>query len=323
MERNVRVCSNLEGLSLQKTKSIRIDPMHSGWLRFAVQCLRSDLVIIDNAAPRLFLAAALRSFGTFRLVSVDLIIRKPRGLSGGLIAKLKTILLWPVDKFILYFRNIDGLRRHYGIGPDRAAYVPFKINGWNTPSWPSSIPAGDYVLCAGRTLRDLDTFVGAVAKAGVPAMLLQQQVEIMKQHGTVAWERALPANVRVQIHDGELDTFLAAIAGARIVVIPRFAHDICATGISTYLAAMAMGKAVIISRGPGAEDLLHDEAFFVEPENVPDLTAAISRVWKNEEERKVVGEKAKRYAVKLGDTNRLNDDIIRESVKCLAVAECS
>jgi hypothetical protein len=39
------------------------------------------------------------------------------------------------------------------------------------------------------------------------------------------------------------------------------------------------GKPVIISRGPGAEDVLHNEAVFVEPENIDDLAAAISRLW--------------------------------------------
>jgi len=222
-----------------------------------------------------------------------------------------------VDKFILYFRNTRGFERYYGIHPDRVAYVPFKVNGWGEAFWPTAIPAGEYVLCAGRTLRDLETFVAAMQKVGVPGVLLQQSADVMQDHGTIAWARALPANVRLQMHDGRFESFLSAIANAKAVVIPRFKHDICSTGISTYLVAMALGKAVIISRGPGADDLLRDEAVMVEPENTDDLATAIDAVWSSDAVRERLGARARQYAQGLGGSARLNEDILRESLRCL------
>ena len=46
--------------------------------------------------------------------------------------------------------------------------------------------------------------------------------------------------------------------------------------------AMDLGKCVSISRGPGAEDLLEDEALIVEPENVQAHAQAIGETWNND-----------------------------------------
>jgi glycosyltransferase involved in cell wall biosynthesis len=314
----VQICSNLEGLSAFAARGIEISDAAAGPLAFVTQCLRSDLVIIDNDVRRLCLAAALKPFASFKLISVDLIVRPPRGIVAIATAAFKSFLLSRVDKFILYFRNTEGFSRYYRIRSDRTVYVPFKVNGLDQPFWPQKVPQGDHVLCAGRTLRDLETFVAAAGRTGLPAVLLQQPAEIMKEHGTTAWQQPLPSNIELKLHtDGQLETFISAVASARVVVIPRFKGDICSTGISTYLLAMALGKAVIISRGPGADDVLHDEAILVEPENVDELAAAISRIWHDDVERAQLGARAKRYAEKLGGTARLNDDIIRESLRCL------
>ncbi len=314
----IQICSNLEGLSIHKDAGIQIWNAAVSAVGFAAQCLRSDLVIIDNDVKRLCFAAGLKPFGSFKLISVDLIVRPPVGPIRRAAAKLKSFLLSRVDKFILYFRNTEGFAHYYGIRADRTVYVPFKVNGLDQPFWPRSVPPGDHVLCAGRTLRDLATFVEAMGRTGLPAVLLQQSAEIMKEHGTTAWHQALPSNIELRLHsDGRLESFISAIAAARIVVIPRFKGDICSTGISTYLVAMALGKPVIISRGPGAEDVLHNEAVFVEPENVDDLAAAISRIWLDDAEREQLAARAKRYAETLGGTARLNTDIIRESLRSL------
>ena len=311
----IQVCSNLEGLSVHQARGIQISTAAASAAGFAAQCLRSDIVILDNDVRRLCLAATLKPFASFKLISVDLIVRPPVGAIGRAVARLKTFLLSRVDKFILYFRNTEGFARYYGIRSGRTAYVPFKVNGLDQPFWPRAVPPGDHVLCAGRTLRDLETFVAAAGRTGLPAVLLQQPAEIMSDHGTTAWQQSLPPNIELRLHtDGRLESFISAIAAARIVVIPRFKGDICSTGISTYLVAMALGKAVVISRGPGADDVLHNEAIFVEPENVDDLAAAISRIWHDDAEREQLGARAKRYAEKLGGTARLNEDIIRESL---------
>ena len=316
--RKIRICSNLEKLAAYETNDLTVAAAAPGFFAFAGQCWRSDLVVIDGDAKRLLLAALFRPFASFKLVSVDLILRPPIGGRARAIAGLKRLLLRAVDKFILYFRNTEGFLRYYGIRPERIAYVPFKVNGCDQAFWPPAVTKGDYVLCAGRTLRDLETFVAAMARTGLPAVLLQQPADIMKEHGTTAWERALPPNVRLELHtDGKLETFVSVIANARLLVIPRFKGDICSTGISSYLVAMALGTAVVISRGPGADDILSGEAAFVEPENIDELAQAVSRLWHDDVARGKLVANGKRYAENLGGTARLNGDIIQESLRCL------
>jgi glycosyltransferase involved in cell wall biosynthesis len=286
------------------------------------QCLSSDLVIIDNSGQRqLYLACLLRVFARFRLVSVDAILRPPSGLRAKLIATVKRLLLRQVDRFVLFFGNTSGYESHYGLDQSRIVYVPFKVNGLDEGLLPADVPEGDHVLCAGRTLRDVTTFVAAMAEAGCPAVLLQQESELMRAHGTEQYRGALSRNVRLEMHDGPLRTFIAAIARARIVVIPRYRDDIGCTGISTYLMAMALGKCVIISRGPGAEDVLTDQAVLVEPENVQALDDAVRELWSDGARRQAVGTAAKRYAESCGGTQRLATDVLNTSLDLLVASK--
>src|SRR3712207_7454218 len=42
---------------------------------------------------------------------------------------VKRVLFSRVDRFVLYFKNLEGYERFYRIGPDRVSYVRFKVNG--------------------------------------------------------------------------------------------------------------------------------------------------------------------------------------------------
>ena len=62
---------------------------------------------------------------------------------------------------------------------------------------------------------------------GCPGLLLQQQDEALRAHGTTPFKGNLPSNVRLTVDKGgDVAAFLRCIAGAKLVVIPRFKHDI-------------------------------------------------------------------------------------------------
>src|SRR4051794_5546946 len=92
------------------------------WKTYLQQCANADLVIIDNDAGKVYLACLIRPFSRFRLVSVDILLRRPRGFSDRLLCLLKRALLTRVDKFILYFKNAAGYQRYYGINPSKIDY---------------------------------------------------------------------------------------------------------------------------------------------------------------------------------------------------------
>jgi glycosyltransferase involved in cell wall biosynthesis len=220
---------------------------------------------------------------------------------------------------VLYFKNLESYQRFYGIGPDRAVYVPFKVNAWERiVARPRREANGDYVLCAGRTLRDTATFVEAMRRIDCPGVLLQQKRELLDAHGTSAWSGVLPSNLKLIIDESDrFDDFLDFISKARLVVIPRFKNDIAPTGISTYLVAMALNKCVIISEGPGAEDVLTDQAVIVPPEDVESLAEQIKRLWNDDKLRADIAARGYNYAMSVGGYDRLLSDILRESLKLI------
>jgi hypothetical protein len=112
---------------------------------FLKRCLASDVLIVNTDPQRLMLACALKwlmPFARLRIVSVDLIVRTPASLRKRIKTRFQKILFRRVDRFILYFKDLRGCERFYGIGADRAAFVPFKVNAlesirrriaWATP----------------------------------------------------------------------------------------------------------------------------------------------------------------------------------------------
>jgi len=181
----IRILSNLKGLGRAASEAGAAHEYLGegvGAAEFLRKCLASDLVILNVDQRRLMLACLLRCVwpaARFRLVSSDLILRPPKTAKDRAVALLKRALFSRVDRFVLYFRELGGYERFYGIGPERAAYVRFKVNGWELISArPPVTDEGEYVLCAGRTLRDVGTFVEALRRAGCPGVLLQQRREL-------------------------------------------------------------------------------------------------------------------------------------------------
>jgi glycosyltransferase involved in cell wall biosynthesis len=295
--------------------------LHGAW-GFVRQCARADVVVLNIDQQKLMLACLLRwvcPWLRFKLVSVDLIMRSPKTAAGHLKALLKRVLFSRVNRFILYFKNLDGYERFYGIGPDRAVYVPFKVNGWERlAAREGDLPDGDYVLCSGRTLRDIETFVEAMRRVDCPGVLLQQRRELLDAHGTAAWSGDLPPNVRLVIDDSDsLEKYIDFISRARLMVIPRYRGDIAPTGISTYLVAMALRKCVIISEGPGAGDVLSDQAVIVPPEDPARLAESIELMWGDDRLRSEMAARGSRYAQSLEGEDRLFADILRLSLLTL------
>jgi glycosyltransferase involved in cell wall biosynthesis len=330
LRRTIRILTNIGGLNQSFLPDAPLAFSYVGWndawgerIRFIAKCLRSDLIILDTAVEKLMLACAVKwvvPMLRFRIVSVDLILRTPTSRTGRVKAFFKRFLLKQVHRFILFFKDLRGCERFYGIDPDRAIYVRFKVNGWEeiqhrqTPT-----EDGDYVLCAGRTLRDIKTFVEAMRQAGCPGVLLQQRRELLAAHGTSAWSGELPSNLRLTLDESdELEAYLDFVAKARLVVIPRFKSDIAPTGISTYLVAMALNRCVIISEGPGASDVLTHEAVVVPAEDAEKLAEQIRLLWDDTTLRTSVALRGREYAGLARGKERLHRDILRSSIQSLS-----
>jgi glycosyltransferase involved in cell wall biosynthesis len=319
MSVRVTILTDVENFSRSAGEyPVEVHTVDPSMLAFVKQCARADLVILDETGKHLFMACLLRRLFRFKLLCVDPVLPRP---GGGLVERLKAgirrWLLAGADQFVLYFRNTAGYELHYGIDPERTRYIPFKANLAEPPGIPGD---GGYVLCAGRSRRDVATFVRAMEQTGLPAVIVQQAGPIGAAHGTAPWRGDLPANVRTVIdHNDELWGLLRY---ARLIVIPRYKNDINATGISLCLSAMAYGKCVIISRGPGADDVLLDrQAAFVEPENVEHLAKTAKTLYWDTELRQGFATRGFAYAVSLEGEARLIRDLLQTGLELLGTPE--
>ena len=288
--------------------------------QFLASCIGSDVVILHTDPTKLMLACALKCVLPlrFKIVSVDLIVRTPRSLSGRIKTFIQKLLFKRVHRFILYFKDLRGCERLYGIGPERTVYVPFKVNQLAEIQRRLALEPpddGEYVMCAGRTMRDIKTFVAAMRGVKCPGILHQQPADMMAAHGTAVWQDELPPNLKLVIDDSySHEVFLDYISKARLIVIPRYKNDIGPAGIATYLVAMAMKKCVVISEGPGVGDLLTNEVVIVPPEDTAALAQQIALLWDDHTHRREIAARGQKYAELVGGDDRLYGDIVRTSL---------
>jgi len=291
------------------------------WVRTAVRaCYGSDLLVFNVDSQRLLVTCAIfwligpRRVRRCRIVSVDLVLRPPFSRFGKLIALLKSVLLQQVDLFILYFRNIDGYVRHFHVPRHKTVYVPFKVNSWEHLLRRRGPPGeGEYVLLAGTSLRDHKTFAAAVGKSGVPAVLLVPREHFDSVRQSSWYQAGIPSNLRVECDTiGTEEAYLGYFERAKVVCLPRFSWDIAPSGISAALCGMALGKCVVISRGPGADDIFSEAraALFFDSENVEDLARTLREVWQSRGLCRRIAENGVRYADSVQGEERLIRDIL-------------
>jgi glycosyltransferase involved in cell wall biosynthesis len=267
------------------------------------QLRRCDVVLIDGDPPLLLRLCALFAAlpGLRRpLVSCDIVLRQPQGVSQRLSLPAKRFLLSRVDHFIHYFKDLSGYRKFFGIGPERSSFVPFKPNlRYRANTAPN--PDGEYVLCFGRSMRDFETFFDAVERLPYPAAIAQPDFRALRAHGSRFTRplSRLPKQVRLLEHDPRsYRSQVEVLMGARLVVVPLLKS--CLVWSGTPLNAMLLGKCVILTEGPATNGLFTDEVLAVPAEDPGALAEVIDRAWRDTELRERTAAAGYRYALELG-----------------------
>ncbi len=288
------------------------DTIWSG-IRLFFETFRHDVVLLNSNTCRLLVLCALRwlfPFQRCRLVALDIHLSQPKGWEQRAIAWVKRLLLRKVDWFIHYFKDLEGYDRFYSIGA-RSTCVPFKVN------YIEAVPAiaelssdGEYVFTAGRSFRDLPTFIAAMRLVPYPGILLYQDASLMKDFGTNLDLSDLPSNLRAEKHDGE-KSWVEHLQRAKLVVVPIRTDCMYAAGLSLYPMAMALKKCVIATNGPSTRGLLTgEEAIVISPGDPVAMADAIRGAWENKDLRERVANAGRRYAERLGGEARLLSDIL-------------
>ncbi len=268
-------------------------------------------VFVVNCDPSLVLQLAMPGRKRCPLIAVDIVLRQPEDLAGKLQLPVKRALLRRVDHFIHYFRDCSGLERVYGIGQRRSSYVPFKVNLISRHALEPRAD-GEYALCFGRSMRDFDTFLGAMERVPYPGAITRPDFPALAVHqGKFTRPLAqLPKNVRLLDDDRTEESEIRILGNAKLVVLPILKKSLVASGISTCLNAMFLGKCVIGSEGPGMSDIFNGEILTFPAENPEALAAVIRRAWEDDALREKTAAAGRLYAIAAGAEPELYQRII-------------
>ena len=255
-----------------------------------------------------------------KLVVVDMVLSVPSTRKDRLVVSARRKLFAKVDLFISYARNTKGIEEIYRIPASRFLYVPFKVNDWDTLR---ALETGDdgYIVVAGQTRRDFDSFRRAVEGLSIPVRIVAPAQSTLSQHGSVLSDEGWPEHVTFVRNAQTPEAFLPQLARARVVVLPILEKNITPSGIGVCLVAMALGKCVVVSSGPVADGLVDSgEAIVVPAGDWVALRDAITDACTDSELRTVTAQKGFAYATALGDEKRLHQDVF-EAVVQLCRAE--
>jgi glycosyltransferase involved in cell wall biosynthesis len=138
-----------------------------------------------------------------------------------------------------------------GIPARQVSLVPYQVD---TAFWrPQPVPEERLICSAGLEHRDYPTLFRAVDGLDVDVVI--GAASYWSHQRNTAHGAAKPANVRIGSFD--YAALRALYARAAVVVVPL--HDVnFQAGVTTILEAMAMGKAVIVTRTQGQFDLVED-----------------------------------------------------------------
>lgn len=316
----MRVISNLHTLGDTRRDDLTIDLYKypkgrnklSTLLSIHLKSFRYDYLLLNLSTAELTILAffnLIMPFNRCKIVALDHILRVPTTLRDKAVQLAKIILLKKVHIFIEYFRNTEGYQRYFHIHAARFRYIPFKVNSYEV-ILKKTTSDKDYIFCGGKTLRDFDTLIEAAKDLSYPVKIVAPDNAELTRHRSFLDESALPPNISVVRHDGAQESFIQCIADARLVVLPIKKQNISASGISVYLMCMALKKCVIISAGPGVDDVLTDnQAIIVPPEDPEALREAIVKAYNDNVYRNQIAKNGYNYATRLGGEKQLVDSV--------------
>lgn len=205
--------------------------------------------------------------------------------------RLKTALMRlaipGIDYFFCTSREEEGIySRMFGIEPSRIVFLPLTEapQGFSENNY----PPGDYIFSYGKSDRDFDTLLRAVAPLDKKTYILCPNYRP---------KEAMPENVVIisnHLPQGELDRW---IGSSRLVVIPLVDYRIAAGQISM-LEVMARGRPLIITENMATKEYgRHGEtALFFKAGDSQGLAEHICYLWNNRDAAEFMARKAREEA---------------------------
>ncbi len=214
--------------------------------------------------------------------------RPPEGLLRRLIFAVRMgILKAGIDGFfVLSSDEVESYHEVLGIDRRKLRFTPYK---YNSEEYLEGLETaeGDFLYSGGDSIRDYGTLFEAVRPLAVKVRILTHQRFPV---GTV------PENVEIVENSDTAEEFYEPLARSMFAVLPILDHHLRSSGQGTYLGAMVLGKAVIVSDTPGARDLIQDgtTGLLYRPGDVLHLRSAIEALRSDPDLRRRIGEQGRR-----------------------------
>jgi glycosyltransferase involved in cell wall biosynthesis len=281
-------------------------------IRAFLRARNCDYLILDFTSRDFWLLTLMKlvlPFTRVKLVTLDLLLTRPGNFKDRMLLHIKRVLLRRAHKFIVYQKDTVCYECMFGIREERFHYVPYKVNALELIER-TQTGDGGYIFCGGQSRRDFSTMIEAVRDSEYYTRIVTGCDTELTQHGTYLDDISLPECVSIIRLDGSVEPFVKEMAAARLVVIPIIRGAMTQSGIAVSLMAMAMGKCVIATYGPGISDVLPlQTAVIVPPGSASALRAAIDKVWFDDSLRYQIAEAGRKHALELGGTERLLRDV--------------
>lgn len=193
-----------------------------------------------------------------------------------------------IDTIFVYAQaQRDYAERQLGIPVAKLSRIAFHADQRFYRAMPEIAVEPNLICSAGLEWRDYPTLIAAVTDLPDLKVTLAAASPWSKHTDETA-RRVLPPNVEARRY--EYSALRDLYARSQIVVVPLYENDFQA-GVTTLLEAMAMGKAVIVTRTTGQTDVVieGENGLTVAPGDVEGLRQALLRLHREEALRKRLG----------------------------------
>ena len=189
--------------------------------------------------------------------------------------------------FVLSSDEVESYHEILGIDRHKLRFHPVQVQFARITSKRMETAEGDFIYSGGDSIRDYPTLFEAVRPLPVKVRILTHQTF---PDGTV------PENVEIVENSDTAEEFYEPLARSMFAVIPILDDHLRSSGQGTYLGAMVLGKAVIVSDTPGARDLIQDgtTGLLYRPGDALDLRSAIEKLLSDGDLRRRIGEQGRR-----------------------------
>lgn len=274
-----------------------------------------DALVLDGSARRDQLAAALlRSRrGGPALVIADATWKIPSraGAARGKRAVMRLIDGERTTFCVLSRFEAERFPTTWRLRHSRVRFTPWPVT-LRPPELAREPTDNGRVFAGGNSLRDYRPLIEAAGEIGAPVDIA---TDTLAGDGAAGY----PANLTVRaLARADYDAMLRT---ASVVVIPLAPRTDRSSGQTTYVNAMALGKAIVVTDAPGVRDYIDDgeTGVIVPGDDAPRLACAVRRLLADRELRQRLGESARRHALANLTLNGYAERLLQVVEETLAV----